>query len=185
MAVFCLPLAGGGVLCCRVMPYCHVVLCCTSCALLPRCGAARHGDWIRRMRFWIGITRGAMSVERRIQGAHAFQPKARSPDPITMPYCAVSKIEIARAVCCTLACGGGSEGGVIQRASISKKARDLIPIPLTAINMEKVEGQTGQSGKQWIGPTHHGCSAHKPKSPRSCPESSVFNPRRPTNIEVW
>jgi len=56
-----------------------------------RWGAARPGDWVRRMRFWNAITRGVRSVVGLFLGTHALRSKARSPNPATMPYGAWSK----------------------------------------------------------------------------------------------
>ncbi len=51
-----------------------------------RCGAERQGDWVKRMRFWDEITREVRAVVCELLGTHAFRPKARSPDPATLPY---------------------------------------------------------------------------------------------------
>ena len=46
----------------------------------------RRGDWVRRMRFWREITRGARAWVCAFLGTRAFPSKARSPDPATLPY---------------------------------------------------------------------------------------------------
>ena len=51
-----------------------------------RCGAARPGDWVRRLRFWREITRGARAGVCALLGTRAVPSKARSPDPATRPY---------------------------------------------------------------------------------------------------
>jgi len=48
-------------------------------AVWLRWGSARQGDWVRRMRFWRAITRGARAVVCWFQGTHALPSKARSP----------------------------------------------------------------------------------------------------------
>jgi len=44
----------------------------------------RQGDWVRRVRFWGGITRGVSVPVRQRFGARAFRPKARSPHPVAL-----------------------------------------------------------------------------------------------------
>ena len=53
-------------------------------------GAARPGDWVRRMRFWKEITREVGAGVCLVPGTRAFPSKARSPDTATMPNCAWS-----------------------------------------------------------------------------------------------
>ena len=52
----------------------------------PHFVAARPGDRVRRMRFWRLITRGLRALVCIALGTRALPSKARSPDPITMPY---------------------------------------------------------------------------------------------------